>query len=371
MAAFSKATGIYSAKLGLYMYAVALQMIIGYFMILCSPNKLNIGGLVRARSVEDIQNVGFDVIQGAGVVHILFAVLTFALLILAHFVTSCFKIPMLIVTIVQTAYCSFTAGVCALYLQRGYDNITQTIQLLAKQAIGTVVPSLNQLLVDNRNMLYGIGILAVIATSFLQKAQVVKGTDSSTQVMVVIPCVSLGLGIAFALTAPCRDYRTFTLGFFWALACIIGDVISSVSRFFCFKPFKLFMLAVYAGICLLSVITIGVCSKIYSNGKIDLSGYLDVVHGTIKAAADKASEQIKYDDVDRYIGKITTRYTDEELNVFMGNGIFLLVVVMLSIVCLLFGVLALFYSIFRFFDRSRDSDEANVGSDKAVKVVVS
>ncbi|ORM40042.1 DNA annealing helicase and endonuclease ZRANB3 [Babesia sp. Xinjiang] len=292
MSAFNKATGIYSAKLGLYMYAIAMQMVIGYFLLLCSPNKLNVGGIVRARTIQDFKDIGFDIMQGAGVVHILLSIITFALLILAHFVTSCFKLPMLVVTIVQTAYCSMTAGFCALYLQRGYDSITNIIKVVAKKVVEGYDPKLNELLVDNRNALFAIGMLAVLATSFLHKAQVVKGTDSPTQVMIVIPCISLGLAVSFGLSAPCRDYRTFTLGFFWALVCISGDVISSVSRFFCFKPFKILMLAVYASIVLLSVITIGVCTKVYTSGRIDYSGYLDVVHAAhTKSPSNKTEDK--------------------------------------------------------------------------------
>ncbi|GFE53556.1 transmembrane protein [Babesia ovis] len=371
MATFNKANGIYSAKLGLYMYAVAIQMIIGYFMLLCSPNKLNISKLVTSRSITDIQNVGFDMIQGAGILHILLSLATFGLLVLSHFVTSCFKLPMFVVTVVQTVYCSFTAGICALYLQRGYDSITATVQYFTQATIKTLSPEFNQLLVDNRNMLFVIGVLSVITTSFLHKAQVVKGTDSTTQVMVVIPCVSIGLGIAFGLSAPCRDYRTFTLGFFWTLVCVAGDIISSVSRFFCFKPFKLLMLAVYSMIVLMSIITVGICSKVYSNGRIDYSGYLDVVHGSIKAVTDSSNNSVKYDDVDGYVKKLTQRYTDEELTMYMGNGNFLLAIVLLCFICFLFGVLALLYSVFRLFDKARDSDEANVRPEsEGVKVIV-
>ncbi|GBE58540.1 hypothetical protein BOVATA_000330 [Babesia ovata] len=371
MGAFSKATGIYSAKLGLYMYAVSLQMAIGYCMLLCSPNKLDIGAIIAARNVTDIKAVGFDLLQGAGAAHMILAVATFGLLILAHFVTACFKIPMLVVTVLQTAYCSATASICAVYLQRGNALISDAFKILAKTVVSAIDPGLNQLLIDNRNFLFLIGLLSVIAASLFHKAQMVKGTDSSTQVMVVVPSISLGLGIAFALCAPCCGYRTFSLGLLWSLTCIVGDVISSVSRFFCFKPLKIIMLAVHALIVLLSVITIGVCTTIYTGGKIDYSGYLAIVHGEVQRFGKTGHAIANYDTVTKYLQKFTDSYSDETLNVLMGNGTYFIVIVVLSIVCLLFGILSLLYSVFRFFDRSRDSGESDAANTQGMKIVVS
>ncbi|GIX61226.1 uncharacterized protein BcabD6B2_06610 [Babesia caballi] len=370
MSAFSKYNGIYSSKLGLYMYAVALQGIIGYFMLLVSPNKLNIGQIIRARTIEDIKAVGFDLLQGAGAVHVAFACLAFVLLILSHFVTACFKLPMMVITVSQTAYCGITASVCAVYMQKGYSSITGVLEMMAKQVVSTVSPKLDELLVENRNSLFTIGVLAVIAASLFHKAQTVKGTDHSTQVMVVIPCISLGLGVAFALTAPCRDYRSFSLGLIWSLVCITGDIVGSLSRVFCFKPFKFLMLAVYGAICVLSVVTIGVCTTVYTSGRIDSSGYLDIIHGTVRNLGNTGHDLANYDTVTTYLSKITTQYTNEQLNVFMGNGVYFLVIISLSIVCLLFSILSLLYTVFRFFDKSGDAAEHNASSDKNVKIVV-
>ncbi|CDR97444.1 membrane protein, putative [Babesia bigemina] len=371
MAAFNKANGIYSAKLGLYMYALALQMALGYCMLLCSPNKLNISAIVASRQLSDIRDIGFDVLQGAGAVHVVLAVLTFGFLILTHFVTICFKIPMLVLTVVQTAYCSATASICAVYLQKGNSFINKTFQIFAKTVVGVVDPKLNDLLVENRNFLFLIGLLSVIAASLFHKAQMVKGTDSATQVMVVVPSISLGLGIAFALCAPCCGYRTFSLGLLWSLTCIVGDVISSVSRFFCFKPLKIIMLAVHALIVLLSVVTIGVCTTIYTGGKIDYSGYLAILHGEVQKLGDTGHALANYQNVTSYLQKITDSYSDETLNLLMGNGVYFIVIVVLSIVCLLFGILSLLYSVFRFFDRSRDSVESDAANTQGMKIVVS
>ncbi|KAK1932795.1 putative membrane protein [Babesia divergens] len=366
MRAFNKASGMYSCKLAMYVYAVALQMAIGYFLLLCSPNKLNLNAIIMVRNIADINKVGFDILQGAGAAHIVLAALTFCLLVLSHFLTVCFKLPMLLVTIVQTAYCTATAGVCVVYLQKGYFSISNIIGLVKSAGLVADNPMFNNFLVDNRNFLFTIGLLSVIAASLFHQAQVVKGSEDVTHAMVVVPCMTIGLGISFCLTAPCRDFRTFTLGTFWMLVCGAGDVITSCTRLCCLRPFKILMLAVFSGIAILCLITIGLCTTIYTRGNIDYSSYLDIVHGKVKQFSEQQQQLENYQLVTKYFEKITTSYSDEQLNVYMGNGVFFIVIVLLSIVCLVFCLLSLLYSIFRLFDSKRNTSE----SKGDVKIVV-
>ncbi|KAK1445175.1 hypothetical protein BgAZ_110810 [Babesia gibsoni] len=366
MGPFNRKNGMYSPKLGLYLYAVTTQMVIGYFLLLSSPNKLHIAALLKARTFDHLRDANLDMVQAGGILHILFAIMTFAFLTCTHFVTRCFKIPMMVLTALQAAYCSATASVCVLYLQRGYLSITKVIDLVKTTGFGSENPVFDNFLVENRNLLLAVGLLSVIATSFFHKAHIVRATDDTTRVMVVVPCISFGLGVAFCLSAPCRDYRTFTLGVFWMIVCTCGDAISSLGRYFCLKPIKLFMLAVYAAICILSLVTVAYCTTLYTKGNIDYSSYLDIVHGKVMKFGEQHKQLENYEMVRDYFKQVTTKYTDEQLNVYMGNGTFLLVTALLSLICLFFGIVALLYSLFRIFDHKDDDTKV----ENEIKVVV-
>lgn len=359
--------GMYSPKIGLFMYSLALQLVIGYSMLLCSPKKLNITALIQVRNLEHIKAAGLDFIQICGFLHLILAIICFALLILVHAVIGCFKIPMLILTALQTGYCSVTASICVLYLQKGYFSITKVIELVKSSGFVSESPIFDNIFVENRNMLFFIGLLSCITASLFHKAQVVKGNDSIPQIMVVIPCLSLGIGVSFCLTAPCRDYRTFTLGFLWLLVCSAGDVISSFTRFCCFKPLKIVMLAIYVAVIALSVITIAFLTTLYTKGNIDYSAYLDIVHGKVMEFGQNQGQIENYNLIEGYFRKLTTSYTDEQLNVYMGNGNFILVAILLSSVCLMFGIFSLVYSVITFLDFKRKSNIR----DSEIKVVVS
>ncbi|KAK2196289.1 hypothetical protein BdWA1_001531 [Babesia duncani] len=367
----SKKTGMYSCKLSLYAYAAAIQAVVGIIMIVNSPNELNIGLLLQVRRVNDVYRLGFDLLQYCGIFHLLLSLVSLMVIIMSHFVTSIFKLPMFVLSLVQTGYCSMTTVGCFYFLQRGHSRIDHAIEFLYKSGLFDLEAS-ESLVVDKRGILLTVGLLTTIMASLYQRAGAIRGDESTTVAMIMAPTLSLSMGVSFVLTAPCRDYRIFALGFTWFAVAMCGEVIITIAKCPCLRPLKIMMVVVYVLIFLLSLITICHAAKIYTNGTIDYVSYLAVVKGTVENYTNH-KKILEDNPLVQFMSKVGTQHTDEQINVFMGNGSFLLVAIGLSVVCAIFAVVATLYSLFRVLDHGLNDEPSShkgVHGNKNICIVV-
>lgn len=366
MVFFSKKHGIYSSKLTLHVYSIALQCMMGVRMILCSPNLGDLSLVFKVRSLQDVYELGFDLLQYGGIAHIGLALLTLGGVFLTYFFVSLFRIPMIVVSMIQGSFCSTTALVCVYFLQKGYSNVNKLVDYLATTGsyLGFDLKK-TDMLVDKRPELFFIGVLATMASSMYSRAQCISGDDSCPETMINAPSLTIGLAISFALIAPCRDYRIVILGVIWLLACIVGEVITTIGSFKILKFVNYTLIIVHSSMFVFSLVTIIHCVRIYTHGRLDYSSYISLVRGEINNYVgdyvNEHSEALKsyvnYDTVKGYFHNLTTQHTDEQINLYMGNGNFLLVVILLCTVNTVFTLIATLYMLFKFFDIFSDGKE--------------
>lgn len=379
MVFFSKKNGIYSSRMTLHVYSIALQAMIGVKMLLASPNKTDFSLVFGVRSVQDVYKLGFDLLQYGGVAHILLSLVTLVGVVCTYFVTSMFKLPMIVITMIQGSYCSTTAMVCVYLLQRGYSSVNKLVDYLAKTGsyLGFNLKN-TSLLIDKREDLFVIGLLAIMASSMYSRAQLIKGNDSAPSAMVMAPSLTIGLAIAFALIAPCRDYRVVVLGGIWLLICVAGEVITTVTSCRCFEFLDITMIFVYGSMFVFSLVTIIHCVKIYTNGRLDYSSYVALLKGRVDDYVGTYVDDYVHQNVERYVNydlirgyfqSLTTSHTNEQINLYMGNGDFLVVVIMLATVNTFFSFIATLYTLFHFFDFNSHETPREVDDRKFCVVI--
>ncbi|UVC50086.1 hypothetical protein MACK_003951 [Theileria orientalis] len=358
MVFFSKKNGIYSSKLTLHVYSIALQCMMGVRMILCSPNLGDLSLVFKVRSIQDVYELGFDLLQYGGIAHIGLALITMVGVFLTYFFVSLFKIPMIVISMIQGSFCSTTALVCVYLLQKGYSSVNNMVNYL--ETTGSYLGfdlSKTNMLIDKRKELFFIGILAAMASSMYSRAQCVSGDDSCPETMINAPSLSLGLAISFALIAPCRDYRIVALGFLWLLACIVGEVITTVGSFKLLKFVNYALVVVHCSMFVFSIVTIIHCVGIYTHGRLDYTSYITMLKGgVVNYVSEKAevtegiNKYVNTDLIKGYFLNLTTEHTDERINFYMENGSFLLVIILLCTVNTIFTMIATLYMVFKFFD---------------------
>lgn len=363
---------MYSAKLSLYAYAVAAQLITGFFMILCSKREMDIGSLFKVRSFADIYQLGLDIMQYGGLIHIIVSIITLGLTILIHFLSRLFKLPMILLSLFQMTYCGATSLLCLVFLHKGYVKIHDTFSVLEKVG-GLGMTAVDEMVLDERELFFIIGIFSAIAASFYSRVQTCKGIESTTTTMVLGPTLSLSLAIAFALAAPCKEYVTFMLGCVWFLVYAVGELVSSIGSICCFSPIKIILIIVFGFILLLSLVTIVICAKILSNGTIDYTSYIALIKGELNniGQIEKIASDSRIQGIKGFFENLTVEHTNEQLILYMGNGSFLYTIVALCLAIFVFSLLSLLFSTLKTISLGDGKDEEKAHtSPKSCQVIV-
>ncbi|XP_026192876.1 uncharacterized protein LOC113147228 [Cyclospora cayetanensis] len=254
---------------GIWALALGLQFAVGALMIFLGAQSTDVSGLqnidLTQSSLYEDGNAS-KVVNVLGWLHLLFAVVCGAFVVLGLFVCGIFLCPLCVLGWIQSLFCLISTCTTAAYL-RGY------LDKMKDPSNDSSVFKTGDLLFASQNCggLLLACVLAFAACVLLSRATKVSSGESVTGSVLMI--FSMGLYGATGAILACGGgglSPTPALSVLWVTLTVIGAFFMNVRSCFCEKLCNVFMIVLFGVGAALAFITTVVLACIYSTTTRDI-----------------------------------------------------------------------------------------------------
>lgn len=257
----SKRFGYESPAVGAWTFALSLELVVGLILVLV--------GYVgqEAKTLMDQQQLytqRYAVLEYIGVGHLIVAIGVAAIVALGLFVSSCFLLPLCIISMVQSLFLVVTAVICGVMVHP-FSTVMKSARF--GEDVGTIEASHAFLAVFFGGYILAAGCLSLGALAAFGRAGRMKNDTPIPEAQLYVPCATLlvvsatlaGIGGAGEGSTPYISTILF------AVAVALAIIVNLANCCCTPKIFNVAVGAAFAVVAVMSLIFCGMSAKMYSH----------------------------------------------------------------------------------------------------------